>query len=61
MNFKNCENNDLKMHISKLEAQISAIKTYVNCEVSILTNKIESISNDFEKRATLCLGKKIVK
>ena len=61
MNFKNCENNDLKMHISKLEAQISAIKTYVNCEVSILTNKIESISNDFEKRTTLCWGKKIVK
>ena len=48
MNFKNCENNDLKKHISKLEAQLSAIKSYINCEVSILTNKIESISNDFE-------------
>ena len=61
MNFKNCQNNDLKMHISKLEAQVSAIKIYVNCEVLILTNKIESISNDFDKRATLCWGKKRVK
>ena len=50
MNFKNCENNDLKKHISKLEAQL-------NCEVSIFTNKIESISNDFEKRINTLLGK----
>ena len=57
MNFKNCENNDLKKHISKLEAQLSAIKSYINCEVSILTNKIESISNDFEKRIKTLLGK----
>ena len=57
MNFKNCENNDLRKHISKLEAQLSAIKSYVNCEVSILTNKIESISNDFEKRINTLLGK----
>ena len=51
MNFKNCENNDLKKHISKLEAQL-------NCEVSIFTNKIESISNDFENRINTLLGKK---
>ena len=57
MNFKNCENNDLKKHISKLEAQPSAIKSYINCEVSILTNKTESISNDFEKRITTLLEK----
>ena len=57
MNFKNCENNDLRKHISKLEDQLSAIKSYVNCEVSILTNKIESISNDFEKRINTLLGK----
>ena len=57
MNFKNCENNDLRKHISKLEAQLYAIKSYVNCEVSILTNKIESISNDFEKRINTLLGK----
>ena len=57
MNFKNCENNDLKKHISKLEAQLSAIKSYINCEVSILANKNESISNDFEKRITTLLGK----
>ena len=57
MNFKNCENNDLKKHISKLEAHLSAIKSYINCEVSILTKKIESISNYFEKRITTLLGK----
>ena len=57
MNFKNCENNDLRKHLSKLKAQLSAIKSYVNCEVSVLTNKIESISNDFEKRITTLLGK----
>ena len=57
MNFKNCENNDLKKHISKLEAQLSAIKSYMNFEISILTNKIESISNDFEKRIKALLGK----
>ena len=57
MNFKNCENNDLKKHISKLEAQLSAIKSYMNFEISILTNKIESISNDFEKRIKTLLGK----
>ena len=58
MSFKNCENDDSKKHISKLEAQLSAVKSYVNCEVSILTNKIESISNDFEKRINTLLGKK---
>ena len=57
MNFKNCENNDLRKHICKLEAQQSAIKSYVNCEVSILTNKIESTSNDFEKRMNTFQGK----
>ena len=57
MNFKNCENNDLKKHISKLEAQLSAIKSYINCEVSVLTNKIESISNDFKQRINTLLGK----
>ena len=57
MNFKNCEKNDLRKHISKLEAQLSAVKSYVNCEVSILTNKIESISNDFEQRINNLLGK----
>ena len=57
INFKSCENNDLNKHISKLEARLSAIKRYINCEVSILTNKIESISNDFEKRITTLLGK----
>ena len=57
MNFKNCENNDLRKHISKLEAQLPAIKSYVNCEILILTNKIESISNDFEKRINTLLGK----
>ena len=57
MNFKNCENNDLKKHISKLEAQLPAIKSYINCQVSILTNKTESISNDFEKRINTLLGK----
>ena len=57
INFKNCENNDLKKHISKHEAQLSAIKSYINCEVSILTNKIESISNGFKKRINILLGK----
>ena len=57
MNFKNCENNDLRKHISKLEAQLSAVKSYVNCEVSILTNKIENISNEFEKKINTLLGK----
>ena len=57
MSFKNCENDDLKKHISKLEARLSAVKSYVNCEVSILTNKIESISNDFEKRINTLLEK----
>ena len=57
MNFKNYENNDLRKHISKLEAQLYAIKSYVNCQVSILTNKTESISNDFEKRINTLLGK----
>ena len=54
MNFKNCENNDLTKHICKLEA---AIKSYVNCEVSILANKIEFILNDFEKRIYTLRGK----
>ena len=40
MSFKNCENNDLSKHKCKLEAQLSAIKRYVNYEASILTNKI---------------------
>ena len=31
-NFKNCENNGLRKHICKFEAQLSAIKSYVNCE-----------------------------
>ena len=57
MNFKNCKNNDLRKHISKREAHLSGIKSYVNCEVSILTNKIESIWNDFEKRIKTLLGK----
>ena len=57
INFKNCENNDLRKHICKLEAQLSAIKSYVNCEVSILTNKMESISNDYEKRINTLQGK----
>ena len=48
MNFKNCETKNLRKHICKLEAQLSAIKSYVNCEVSVL-NKIKSISNDFVK------------
>ena len=57
MDFKNYENNDLRKPICKLEAQLSAIKSYVNCEVSIVTNKIESISNDFEKRISTLQGK----
>ena len=57
MNFKNCENNDLRKHICKPEAQLSTIKSYVNCEVSILTDKIGSISNDFEKRISTLPGK----
>ena len=57
MDFKNYENNDLRKRICKLEAQLSAIKSYVNCEVSIVTNKIESISNDFEKRISTLQGK----
>ena len=43
------ENNDLRKHICKLEAQLYTVKSYVNREVSVLTNKIESISNGFEK------------
>ena len=57
MNFKNCENNDLRKRICKLEARPSTIKSYVNCQVLILTNKIESISNDFEKRISTLQGK----
>ena len=57
MNFKNCENNDLRKRICKLEAQLSIIKSYVNCEVLILTNITESISNDFEKRISTFQGK----
>ena len=57
MNFKNCENNDLRKDISKLEAQLPPIKSYVNCEIPILTNKIESISNDFEKKINTLMGK----
>ena len=44
-------------HLYKFEAQLSAIKSHVNFEVSILTNNIESISNDFEKRMNILLGK----
>ena len=50
MNFKNCENNDLRKHLCKLEAKLSVIKSYVNCKISISTNKTESISNNFERR-----------
>ena len=57
MNFKNCAYYDLRKHICKLEARLSSIKSYVNCEVSILTNKIESFSNDFEKRINTLQGK----
>ena len=56
-NFKNCETNNLRKHISKLEVQLSAIKSYVNGEASILTNKTESISNDFEKWINILQGK----
>ena len=58
MSFQNCENNDLNKHKCKLEAQLSAIKRYINYEVSILPNKIKSISNDFEKRINTLQGKK---
>ena len=57
VNFKNCETNNLKKHICKLEAQLSAIQSYVNWVVLILTNKCESISNDFEKRINILRGK----
>ena len=57
MNFKNCENNDLRKHICKLKAKVYTIKSYVNCEVSILTSKNESISNDFEKTINTLQGK----
>ena len=57
MNFKNCENNDLRKHICKLKAKLYTIKSYVNCEVSILTSKNESISNDFEKTINTLQGK----
>ena len=54
MNFKNCKTNNLRKHICKLEIyHLSAIKGYFNCKVSILTNKIEYISNDFEKRINI--------
>ena len=43
----------LRKHICKLEAQLSAIKSYANYEVSILTNKIISFSNDFGKRISI--------
>ena len=46
MNFKNCENNDLRKQICQHEAQLSSIKSYVNCEVSILTNRTESRKKD---------------
>ena len=45
MTLKNCEKN-VRKYICKLEAQLCAIKSYVNCKFSILTYKIESISND---------------
>ena len=49
MSFKNCENNDLRKHISKLEDQLSAIKSYVNCEVSILTNTLNLFKMTLKK------------
>ena len=49
--------SNLRKRICKLEAQLSAIKSYVNCEVSILINKIESISNDFGKSINILQGK----
>ena len=61
INFKNWENIDLRKHIRKLEAQLSAIKSYLNCEISVLTNKSESISNDFDKRINTLLGKEKIK
>lgn len=48
MNFKNCDTSNLNKHICKREAQHSENKNYINCEVSILANKIESILNDLE-------------
>ena len=57
MNFKNCENNDLRKQICQHEAQLSSIKSYVNCDVSILTNRTESILNEFEKRINFLQGK----
>ena len=57
MSFKNCKTSNLRKHICNLEAQLSVIKSYVNCEISILTNKIESVSNDFEKTIKVLQGK----
>ena len=47
----------MRKHICKLDDQLSEMKSYVNCEVSILINKTESISNDFEKRISTLQGK----
>ena len=55
--FKNFKSNNLKKHISKLEAQLSAIESYENWDFSVLINKIESISNDFDIRIKTLEGK----
>ena len=57
MGLKNCENNDLRKQICQHEAQLSYIKSYVNCEVSILTNRTESILDEFGKRINFLQGK----
>ena len=49
MNFKNCENNDLRKQICQHEAQLSSIKSYVNCEVSILTNTLNLFKMTLKK------------
>ena len=38
--------NSSKNDILKVEAQLSALKSYVNCELSILRNQIESFTKD---------------
>ena len=44
--------NSSKNNILKVEAQLSALKSYVNCELSILRNQIES----FTEHAKMMLG-----
>ena len=36
--------NSSKNNILKVEAQLSALKSYVNCELSILRNQLESFT-----------------